>query len=645
MMKEGHSQEKIRTDPTIQQPELVIQEPGGLGPATESQSQQPKELKPKRQGKTSGRVAASASKLVADFIELIQEHPDRAYNKVFTDYDIGEIKTRREWWGLNDFECSVYNKLEGIYGAGEQHLLAKEVTGLYKKEGINDNVRLRCVSVLGHFANTYRFALNKNFKDLREDSANVFIDAFNRGLIDDRVGSLFKHMDPEGAKALIELVEREQDKPGERAMKAGRGIALGILGRWMDYEGVPEVLFRFANHPDDTLKGWAASGMGWFFRGKGVLKWLKALTAPDKKDQRGVDVSPLSKAIDILLDLSHSKNKEVRANAVASLSTICDVRAFRRFIEIINTKEYYQEETHTAGHQPLEFASTGLKRLGDKRALEPLLEMVKKEKRYYKPVMDSSWDSGSTHCSDGVDAIGGIIEGIDNKELDEFLKKVDDDEILRGIIANIQPDRAADYVNWMNEENAEKFLRENLEGKGKWLGREGIYVKTVLTQLNYIDPDKAQRLWSKIFGEEFRKETWSRVGGGGPGLYEHAQTEEQRVSRAFTRMRVASGIDLTDESTLFEIRDGFKTGLYSATRLVDAVQLDRDYRTLMRDRARRVIGVEANANEDEIKKAYRKLSRECHPDIAKNKEEAEEKFKEINEAYRILVDDRDMWIS
>jgi curved DNA-binding protein len=50
------------------------------------------------------------------------------------------------------------------------------------------------------------------------------------------------------------------------------------------------------------------------------------------------------------------------------------------------------------------------------------------------------------------------------------------------------------------------------------------------------------------------------------------------------------------------------------------------------------LGVSRTASEAEIKKAFRKLAREYHPDVAKNKKQAEEKFKEINEAYEVLSD-------
>src|SRR5580700_6828844 len=50
------------------------------------------------------------------------------------------------------------------------------------------------------------------------------------------------------------------------------------------------------------------------------------------------------------------------------------------------------------------------------------------------------------------------------------------------------------------------------------------------------------------------------------------------------------------------------------------------------------LGVSRTASGDEIKKAFRKLAREFHPDVAKDKKKAEERFKEINEAYEVLSD-------
>ena len=52
----------------------------------------------------------------------------------------------------------------------------------------------------------------------------------------------------------------------------------------------------------------------------------------------------------------------------------------------------------------------------------------------------------------------------------------------------------------------------------------------------------------------------------------------------------------------------------------------------------KILGVSKNATEDEIKKAYRKLAKQYHPDTNKNNPEATEKFKEINEAYEVLKD-------
>lgn len=50
------------------------------------------------------------------------------------------------------------------------------------------------------------------------------------------------------------------------------------------------------------------------------------------------------------------------------------------------------------------------------------------------------------------------------------------------------------------------------------------------------------------------------------------------------------------------------------------------------------LGVPRGAEAEDIKKSFRKLAREFHPDVAKDKKRAEEKFKEINEAYEVLSD-------
>ena len=50
------------------------------------------------------------------------------------------------------------------------------------------------------------------------------------------------------------------------------------------------------------------------------------------------------------------------------------------------------------------------------------------------------------------------------------------------------------------------------------------------------------------------------------------------------------------------------------------------------------LGVTRDASAEDIKKAFRKLARQYHPDVAKVKKGAEEKFKEINEAYEVLGD-------
>lgn len=51
-----------------------------------------------------------------------------------------------------------------------------------------------------------------------------------------------------------------------------------------------------------------------------------------------------------------------------------------------------------------------------------------------------------------------------------------------------------------------------------------------------------------------------------------------------------------------------------------------------------VLGVDKNASADDIKRAFRRKAKECHPDLHPNDKEAEERFKELNEANEVLSD-------
>lgn len=54
----------------------------------------------------------------------------------------------------------------------------------------------------------------------------------------------------------------------------------------------------------------------------------------------------------------------------------------------------------------------------------------------------------------------------------------------------------------------------------------------------------------------------------------------------------------------------------------------------------RILGVDRKASEEDIRKAYRKLAKQYHPDYNPNNKQAEERFKEINEAYEVLSDSK-----
>lgn len=51
-----------------------------------------------------------------------------------------------------------------------------------------------------------------------------------------------------------------------------------------------------------------------------------------------------------------------------------------------------------------------------------------------------------------------------------------------------------------------------------------------------------------------------------------------------------------------------------------------------------ILGVDKDADQDEVRRAFRRLARKHHPDLNPNDPEAEERFKEINEAYEVLSD-------
>ena len=52
----------------------------------------------------------------------------------------------------------------------------------------------------------------------------------------------------------------------------------------------------------------------------------------------------------------------------------------------------------------------------------------------------------------------------------------------------------------------------------------------------------------------------------------------------------------------------------------------------------KILGLNKDASDAEIKKSFRQLARKYHPDVNPDDKGAEEKFKEINEAYEVLSD-------
>ncbi len=54
----------------------------------------------------------------------------------------------------------------------------------------------------------------------------------------------------------------------------------------------------------------------------------------------------------------------------------------------------------------------------------------------------------------------------------------------------------------------------------------------------------------------------------------------------------------------------------------------------------KIMGVKRSASETEVKAAYRRLARKHHPDVNPNDKAAEEKFKQIQEAYDVLSDEK-----
>lgn len=126
------------------------------------------------------------------------------------------------------------------------------------------------------------------------------------------------------------------------------------------------------------------------------------------------------------------------------------------------------------------------------------------------------------------------------------------------------------------------------------------------------------------------------------------------LSMNLTALYKLSSICKTDSSGYKDTLTGFKQGLDRLENIYHnplfertyfETQVLRYYQQLYRellspvhkaDSAYKILGLQENASNDEIKRAYRRLAKEYHPDKNFGDKEAEENFKQIKDAYEIL---------
>jgi len=87
-------------------------------------------------------------------------------------------------------------------------------------------------------------------------------------------------------------------------------------------------------------------------------------------------------------------------------------------------------------------------------------------------------------------------------------------------------------------------------------------------------------------------------------------------------------------ASITEVRIALDTFLGACPTLLTGIE----YKPMEYKDYYKVLGVERSASGDDVRKAYRKLAMQFHPDRNPNDTQAEEKFKEINEAYQVLSD-------